>query len=291
MAKDKRVKGCPDPLCERNAKKYKYAATDKFCTICGAELTFVCPVCFRKLADMGPDHILCAACQAEKADRKANSRKRLQYIGDKVGGAARAAAKEVSDRAVDAAGAVVQTYDKAAAAVSEGAKDARDYIADRLPHGKDEADFPFCFPENYSQIKKKPPKGAGIPKGAVIMGSANEGSKATIVCFPVPAESSMPFEDSEVVINLLRKELSDSEGIIAVDSGVSHSGKEYVYNIRKRKHQEKDEIPIVEYALNMNIKQSEEVWFINGSFIEVGMTGVRDATMYAVYRMPFLRML
>ncbi len=138
MAKDKRVKGCPNTLCIRNGKKYKYTAADKYCTLCGSELTFVCPVCFRKLADMGPEHVLCASCQAEKADRKANTQKRFQYIGDKLGGAARAAAKEVSDRAVDAANAVAQTYEKAAAAVSEGSKEARDFLADKFARGKED---------------------------------------------------------------------------------------------------------------------------------------------------------
>ncbi len=284
MAKDKRAKGCPNTLCVRNGKRYKYAATDKYCTQCGSELTFVCPVCFRKLADMGPDHVLCASCQAEREDRKANSKKRLQYIGDKVSDAARFAAKEVSEGAVDAANAVAQTYEKVAVAVSEGSKDARDFLADKFSREKENTELPLTTPDYYSRIKKKPPKGAGIPKDAVIIGAANEGTSALVVCFTVSPDASMPFVDTDEVINRLRNELSDNEGIIVVGSGVTNEGKEYVYNILKRKHDNQKEIPVVvEYSLNMNIKVADAIWFLNGSFTEVGTTGVRDSTMYAVY--------
>lgn len=35
MSKDKRIKACPNAECSRNTEKYRYKATDKFCTICG----------------------------------------------------------------------------------------------------------------------------------------------------------------------------------------------------------------------------------------------------------------
>lgn len=284
MAKDKRVKGCPNTLCDRNKKKYKYTATDKYCTLCGTELTFVCPVCFRKLADIGPDHVLCVSCQAEREDRKVNAKKRLQYISDKVGGAARFAAKGVSEGAADAANAVAQTYGKVAEAVSEGSKDAREFLAEKLSREKGGIEFPLITPDYYSQLKKKPPKGADIPKDAVVIEASNEGTSALVVCFPVSPESSMPFADSEEVIKRLRNELGDNKGIIAVDSGVTNEGKEYVYNILKKKHENAKRIPVVvEYSLNMNIKAADAIWFLNGSFTELGTTGVRDSTMYAIY--------
>ena len=66
--KDKRVKGCPNKSCDAH-KKIKYAAVDHFCKACGSELVYVCPKCFRALADLGPDHIYCESCQAAKQDK------------------------------------------------------------------------------------------------------------------------------------------------------------------------------------------------------------------------------
>lgn len=125
MAKDKRVKGCPNVTCIRNGKKYKYSATDRFCTICGEELIFVCPVCFRKLADLGRDHILCAACQAEKEDRKANSKKRAQYVGNKIGDLAKNAGDGISSGAKAVRGKISQTYEKVAQDILDQREKAR----------------------------------------------------------------------------------------------------------------------------------------------------------------------
>ena len=70
MAKDKRVKGCPNENCERHEKKYKYKATDRYCTICGEPLILVCERCHCEIGDEGIDHKMCARCEAILADRK-----------------------------------------------------------------------------------------------------------------------------------------------------------------------------------------------------------------------------
>ena len=70
MVKDKRVKGCSNENCERNAKKYKYKVSDKYCTICGDPLILVCNRCHCEIRDEGIDHRLCARCEALIADRK-----------------------------------------------------------------------------------------------------------------------------------------------------------------------------------------------------------------------------
>ena len=66
--KDKRVKGCPNESCN-TYKKIKYKANDNFCNKCGAELVFVCPKCFKALADQGPEHVYCESCLASKQDK------------------------------------------------------------------------------------------------------------------------------------------------------------------------------------------------------------------------------
>lgn len=68
--KDKRIKRCTNPTCERYITKYKYKATEKYCSLCGNSLVFVCGDCFDKIEDEGPQHRICARCEAIRADRK-----------------------------------------------------------------------------------------------------------------------------------------------------------------------------------------------------------------------------
>jgi hypothetical protein len=72
MMKDKRVKGCPEPSCQKFSSKYKFKAEDKYCTACGSELVFVCAKCHGPIDDAeGPTHRICAGCEANNKDRVA----------------------------------------------------------------------------------------------------------------------------------------------------------------------------------------------------------------------------
>lgn len=81
MANDRRVKGCPGKQCERSIKKYRYKATDMYCTICGNELVFVCADCFKKLDDSAEEHRFCAVCEAKRKDKKDKRRERAKKAG------------------------------------------------------------------------------------------------------------------------------------------------------------------------------------------------------------------
>ena len=64
--KDKRIKGCPDPGCERHVEHYKYKAGDQFCTLCGARLVYVCAKCFEEIEDSEDQRRYCYNCKPEK---------------------------------------------------------------------------------------------------------------------------------------------------------------------------------------------------------------------------------
>ena len=64
--KDKRIKGCPDPGCERHVEHYKYKADDHFCTLCGARLVYVCAKCFEEIEDSEDQRRYCYNCKPEK---------------------------------------------------------------------------------------------------------------------------------------------------------------------------------------------------------------------------------
>ena len=71
MAKDKRIKGCSNPLCQKAERKSKFKAEENFCPICGSELVFVCAKCHGPLEDERPNHKICGGCEAAASDRKA----------------------------------------------------------------------------------------------------------------------------------------------------------------------------------------------------------------------------
>lgn len=82
MSKDKRIKACPNAESNRNTEKYRYKASDRFYTICGSELVFVCADCFKKIADMDSAHVRCAYCEAKREDLKHNRSKKIASIKD-----------------------------------------------------------------------------------------------------------------------------------------------------------------------------------------------------------------
>ena len=67
--RDRRSKGCPNPQCDRNKEKFRYKASDAYCTHCGGKLVFVCERCFGPIEDAGPNHRICPHCQAKIDDR------------------------------------------------------------------------------------------------------------------------------------------------------------------------------------------------------------------------------
>lgn len=73
--KDKRIKGCPDPECERHIEHFKYKSTDKFCTRCGSQLAFVCAKCFEPIEDTEDQRRFCEACKPKESKDSENLQK------------------------------------------------------------------------------------------------------------------------------------------------------------------------------------------------------------------------
>ena len=76
--RDRRSKGCPNPQCDRNKEKFRYKASDAYCTHCGGKLVFVCERCFGPIEDAGPNHRICPRCQAKIDDRADKRRDNAQ---------------------------------------------------------------------------------------------------------------------------------------------------------------------------------------------------------------------
>lgn len=88
MAKDRRIKGCPNPGCDRcvNIKKFKYKPIDVYCTVCQTELVHICAECLCQIEDLGPEHRICMRCESKRNQRvekfKALTKKTVDKVGD-----------------------------------------------------------------------------------------------------------------------------------------------------------------------------------------------------------------
>ena len=92
--KDKRIKGCWNPKCKRCKQHYKYAASDKYCSLCKSELVYICSKCGGLLEDEGRKHRVCNKCIANK---EANAENRKEAAASVLSAAA-AVGNVVADR-------------------------------------------------------------------------------------------------------------------------------------------------------------------------------------------------
>lgn len=72
--KDKRIKGCWNPLCRSHKKHLKFKSDDIYCPKCGRELVYVCAKCGRMMEDRGRKHTVCDHC-IERQEANAAARK------------------------------------------------------------------------------------------------------------------------------------------------------------------------------------------------------------------------
>ena len=103
------------------------------------------------------------------------------------------------------------------------------------------------------------------------------------IIFLIP-DSSLDAQ-CQMIIDQLHDSLGENQGIIEVRSGKTASGKPFVFDILKMSSVSKEGFPMgMSYILNINVKMDKSIQFINGSFSEEGMTGMRDSVCFAMFR-------
>lgn len=111
MAKDRRVKGCPNETCPMHKEKKRQSVENDYCPKCGSRLIFVCEKCFAEIEDIDYSHKKCKRCEAEAAEKKEKTKDTLKSAVGKfstagvvvVGAAVKGMQKE-SIKQVSAAG-------------------------------------------------------------------------------------------------------------------------------------------------------------------------------------------
>lgn len=64
----KRIKGCENPKCSAHKTKQVFKDTDRYCTQCSCELSFVCKKC-KTFIPNTPVQSLCIRCEADRQDK------------------------------------------------------------------------------------------------------------------------------------------------------------------------------------------------------------------------------
>lgn len=84
MAKDKRIKGCPNEECANHIKKTRFKADQEVCPDCGAELVFVCRKCFCEIQDINEKHRVCRHCMEKSIQKKEEQKEAVKGVAKKV---------------------------------------------------------------------------------------------------------------------------------------------------------------------------------------------------------------
>lgn len=134
----------------------------------------------------------------------------------------------------------------------------------------------LCLPDNFKVLEKAPED----PNGCVTYGMSTETCIAFIQVFPISERKTMPFDDNVTIINGIHHSLKDVQALIEVKNGRTKIGKQYVYSIVKTKQEESG----VEYFLLMHVEHENGAISINAHFLEHGMTGIRDTTIWELAR-------
>ena len=101
-------------------------------------------------------------------------------------------------------------------------------------------------------------------------------SSIFIQSFPISARSTMDYYNVQKIISGIYQSLGENQALIEVKAGKTKHNRQYVYSIVKTKSE-----PIgVQYYMLIHIAYENIAISVNGHFIEVGMTGLRDTTIW-----------
>ena len=124
-------------------------------------------------------------------------------------------------------------------------------------------------PAEYRQLPAKPTD----PADAKVYGHVNTQSESFIQVYPAAPGETPGFDSPEPMIEETRNRLSDGEGLIEANCGLTARGKRYVYSIIKILHEPRT----TEYKVSMYIETADTETAVAGYFMETGSPGYREA--------------
>lgn len=128
------------------------------------------------------------------------------------------------------------------------------------------------LPDNFKVLEKMQED----PSGCVTYGMSTESCNALIQVYPISERAAMPFDDNAAIINRIHHSLKDEQALVEVKSGRTKTGRPFVYSIVKTKMEKSG----VGYFLLMHVAYENCAISVKAHFLEKGMTGYRDATIW-----------
>ena len=131
------------------------------------------------------------------------------------------------------------------------------------------------IPEGYQILERLPED----PADCITFGIMYETAMVQISAHSIPVDKAIPF-NVEHTIEGTRHFLSPDQALIEAGNGKTAEGNPFVYTIVKMKMEPSG----VQYILHLNEWIGDECFQIHGQFVENGMTGMRDTTIYSYLR-------
>lgn len=129
----------------------------------------------------------------------------------------------------------------------------------------------LVIPEEYKRLESKP----SDPENAKVYGRVSSQSNSIVQIFPISYEEGLYHQTTEEIIEKIHNSLSDDEGLIKVDCGVSSKGKKFAYSIIKTQPEPRS----IEYKVDMHFENNDSTIAVQGYFLETGSPGFREAAI------------
>ena len=98
--------------------------------------------------------------------------------------------------------------------------------------------------------------------------------------YPIDPEDAMDFNDTQALIDGIHYTLAENQALIEVENGRRISGFPYIYSIVKTYNREEESVGYT-LVLDFRLRPNSSVVRVQGFFQEYGVTGVRDASVFA----------
>lgn len=134
----------------------------------------------------------------------------------------------------------------------------------------------MIVPDDYQKLDPLPED----PEGCVSYGKQTESALCMVSIYPIDVEDAMDFNDTEALINGIHHTLAENQALIEVENGRRASGFPYIYSIVKTYNGEEEGVGYT-LVLDFLLRPNSSVVRVQGFFQEYGITGERDATVFA----------
>lgn len=132
----------------------------------------------------------------------------------------------------------------------------------------------MSIPKDYQKLKTQP----GDPSHCTNYGKQTDSALCYVSVFLVNSNEAMDFNDRDGLIEGIHGALAENQALIEVGAG-SKGLIQYIYSIVKTLTENG-----VLYTLLIHNNYVSHVVAVRGFFEEYGITGIRDATVFELYR-------